>query len=102
VANLSIETKSPKGLGYAYGVTGGIELYVDAHIDEEKKEEELSRISLLIDEKRSYILALKGKLGNNAFISNAPEKVVRAEMDKMHLAEDELGKLEEKYKSLGK
>lgn len=100
IETLSIETKSPKGLGYAYGVTGGIEIYVDAHIDEAKKQEELSRISGLIDEKRSYILALKGKLGNNAFISNAPEKVVRAEMEKLHLAEDELRKLEEKYKTL--
>lgn len=73
---------------------------MDAHIDEAKRQEELSRISGLIDEKKSYILTLKGKLGNNAFVSNAPEKVVRAEMEKLHLAEDEFTKLEEKYKAL--
>jgi hypothetical protein len=33
-------------------------------------------------------------------MANAPEKVVRLEMDKIHLAETELAKLEEKYKHL--
>jgi hypothetical protein len=33
-------------------------------------------------------------------VKNAPEKVVRAEMDKLHIAENELTKLEEKHKGL--
>lgn len=40
------------------------------------------------------------KLKNTAFVANAPEKVVRMEMDKMHLAETELEKLEGKYKHI--
>ncbi len=100
IAELSIERKSPKWLGYAYGVTDGIEIYVDAHIDESKKEEEKSRLSSQIDEKRTYILTQKAKLANSAFVSNAPDKVVRLEMEKLHKAEDELMKLEEKYKTL--
>lgn len=37
------------------------------------------------------------KLKNTSFVANAPEKVVRIEMEKVHLAETELAKLEEKY-----
>ncbi len=54
-----------------------------------------------ISNKKSYIREVQAKLKNTAFIANAPEKVVRTEMDKMHLAETELAKLEEKYKHTG-
>jgi valyl-tRNA synthetase len=53
-----------------------------------------------IESKKNYILSVQAKLKNTAFISNAPEKVVRIEMEKVHLAELELGKLEEKYKQI--
>lgn len=43
---------------------------------------------------------MQAKLKNNAFVSNAPEKVVRAEMEKLHLAEIELKKFEEKFSQL--
>lgn len=48
--------------------------------------------------KKDYIRALKTKLSNTQFVKNAPEKVVRIEMDKLHTTENELAKLEEKYK----
>jgi valyl-tRNA synthetase len=37
---------------------------------------------------------------NPSFAQNAPEKVVRAEMEKQKSTEEQLHKLEEKYKML--
>ena len=79
-------------------MTDGIEVYVDASLDEEKLIEERDRLMKEIASKKSYIRDVGAKLKNTAFIANAPEKVVRTEMDKMHIAETELAKLEEKYK----
>ena len=53
-----------------------------------------------IENRKDYIRILKAKMSNSAFVKNAPEKVVRAEMDKLHIAENELTKLEEKHKGL--
>jgi valyl-tRNA synthetase len=39
-------------------------------------------------------------MSNSQFVKNAPEKVVRAEMEKLHTTEWELEKLEEKAKGL--
>ena len=41
------------------------------------------------------------KLENNSFVANAPEKIVRIEMEKKHQAETDITKLEEKYKAFG-
>jgi valyl-tRNA synthetase len=98
IENLELTGESAKHPGFAYDVSDGIEVYVDASIDAEKLIEERARISKEIDTKKSYIRTLRSKLKNTAFVSNAPEKVVRIEMDKLHLAETELSKLEEKYK----
>lgn len=100
IANLSIGKKPAKQSEYAYGVIGGIEVYVDAHIDAEKLAEELTRIDEQIENKKDYIRTLKAKLSNAQFVKNAPEKVVRIEMDKLHTTESELEKLEEKAKNL--
>jgi valyl-tRNA synthetase len=97
IADLRFEEKSIKWIGYAYGVVDGIEIYVDASLDTEKLEIEQDRIAKEIENKKTYIRAIQSKLKNTAFITNAPEKVVRIEMEKMHLAETELAKLEEKY-----
>lgn len=53
-----------------------------------------------IEDKKNYLRALNAKLQNNSFVANAPEKIVRAEMDKKHQVENELTKLEEKYHAL--
>ena len=39
----------------------------------------------LINEKKEYIIALDAKLSNTAFTKNAPEKIIRIEMDKKNL-----------------
>jgi valyl-tRNA synthetase len=98
ISSLSIGKKPAKQSEYAYSVTGGIEIYVDARIDAAKALEEQARIREQIEIKRDYIRVLKAKMSNAQFVKNAPEKVVRAEMDKLHMTENELAKLEEKYK----
>ncbi len=98
IATLTIEDRSIKWIGYAYGITDGIEIYVDASLDKEKLEEERDRLGKEIENKKNYIRSVQIKLKNTAFVANAPEKVVRIEMEKMHISETELKKLEEKYR----
>ena len=100
IATLTLEDRSIKWIGYAYAITDGIEIYVDASLDREKLREEQDRLSTEIENKKNYIRGMQIKLKNTAFVANAPEKVVRMEMDKMHLAETELEKLEGKYKNI--
>ncbi len=99
--NIVIGEKPGKGTGFAYGVIHGIDIYVDASIDESKIDEERNRLSEQITMKREYLRTLTAKLKNNAFVSNAPEKVVRIEMEKKNQVQLELSKLEEKYTSIG-
>jgi valyl-tRNA synthetase len=100
IENLEITEGNVKHPGFAYGVVDGIDIYFDASIDAEKVIEEKNRISKEIELKRNYIRSMQSKLKNTAFVSNAPEKVVRAEMEKLHNAENELKKFEEKYAQL--
>ncbi len=99
-SSIEVGKKPPKWSGYAYGVIHGIDIYVDARIDASKIEEERARLESQIEEKRFYLRTLSTKLQNNAFIANAPEKIVRVEMEKKNQAETELKKLEEKYHTL--
>jgi len=87
IATLTLGKKPAKQSEFAYGVIGGIEVYVDAHIDAEKLAEELARIEEQIESKKDYIRTLKAKLSNAQFVKNAPEKVVRIEMEKLHTTE---------------
>ena len=97
---LQIGKKPEKGSGYSYGVIHGIDLYVDTRIDSSKIEEEKERLLEQIEEKKEYLRNLSAKLQNNAFIANAPEKIVRTEMEKKYQVEWELKKIEEKYQAL--
>ncbi len=87
--------------GYAYGICGSVEIYIHNEIDIAGMELERARIMGLIEEKREYIRALEVKLSNSAFTANAPEKIIRIEMDKKNLAREQLEKLEEKYGKIG-
>ena len=55
---------------------------------------------MLINEKKNYIIALNSKLSNSSFTRNAPEKIIRIEMEKKNLAYEQVQKLEEKYNKL--
>jgi valyl-tRNA synthetase len=100
ISTLTFSNKAQKSRTSAYGVVGDYEIYVDAEIDNTKLEEERARIFSLIEDKKAYLRVLDTKLSSSSFSKNAPEKIVRAEMEKKHQAADQLKKLEEKYKSL--
>jgi len=65
-------------------------------------EKEVDRLKLKIDDTREYISILDKKLLNETFISKAPEKLVRAEMEKKEQALDKLKKLQEKMLKFNK
>lgn len=84
----------------AYGIVEDIEIYVDAAIDTDALNAEKERIEAQIEDKKSYLRGISAKLSNPAFAKNAPEKIVRAEMDKKYQAEDQLEKLEAKLQAI--
>lgn len=100
VATLTLGEKPSKNKGFAYGIIHGCDIYVDAKIDESKIEEEKARLMEQINAKKDYIRVLDAKLSNSSFTKNAPEKIVRIEMDKRNQTLEQLEKLEEKYKAL--
>ena len=69
-------------------------------IDESKIEEEKTRLLEQIKDKKDYLRGIESKLNNGSFSKNAPEKIVRIEMEKRNQIIEQLEKLEEKYKSL--
>lgn len=86
----------------AYGVIkSGVEVYIDTAnaLDIEK---EIERINLQIEDTKQYISILDKKLLNESFISKAPEKLVRAEIEKKEQAKDKLAKLIEKLENIQK
>jgi valyl-tRNA synthetase len=101
IKELTINPKEREPRGYAYGICGSVEIYIHNEIDHAGIEIEKERILGLINEKKEYIRTLETKLSNNAFVKNAPEKIIRIEIDKKNLAREQLQKLEEKYQKLG-
>lgn len=82
-------------------ISSTVEVYVDTSnaLDIEKEEE---RLRLQIEDVKEYISIIDKKLLNEAFINKAPEKLVRAEMQKKEEAKEKLAKLEEKINKLKK
>ena len=76
-----------------------VEVFVDTSnaLDVEK---EIERLKEQIADTREYIAILDKKLLNEAFVNKAPEKLVRAEMEKKEDAKNKLEKLEEKMGKL--
>lgn len=88
--------KKPKDDNLAYGV---IKAWVEVFIDTANAldvEKEVERLKEQIVDTKEYIAILDKKLLNEAFVSRAPEKLVRAEMEKKEQAKDKLSKLEDK------
>ncbi len=75
-------------------------MYIDAVIDEAAQILEKERLIREIEDKKSYLRGIESKLSNPSFLKNAPEQIVRAEMEKRSQATIQLKKLEEKYASL--
>jgi valyl-tRNA synthetase len=92
--------KKPKDENLAYWVIKAwVEVYVDTAnaLDLEK---EIERLKEQILDTKEYIAILDKKLLNESFVRNAPEALVRAEMEKKAWAQDKLNKLEEKLAKL--
>ncbi len=99
---LTVNPKERDPRDYAYGICGSVEIYIHNEIDHAGIALEQERLLGLINEKREYIIALDTKLSNTSFTKNAPEKIIRIEMDKKNLAQEQMEKLEEKYNKLMK
>ncbi|ATU05026.1 valine--tRNA ligase [Candidatus Gracilibacteria bacterium HOT-871] len=100
--NFELTDKKPNDSNLAYGVIkSGVEVYIDTSnaLDIDK---EIERINLQIDDTKQYITILDKKLLNESFISKAPEKLVREEMEKKEQAKEKLFKLQEKLDNLKK
>ena len=92
--------KKPNDDNLAYWVIKAwVEVFVDTAnaLDVEK---ELARLNEQISDTKEYIAILDKKLLNEAFVSRAPEKLVRAEMEKKEQAKQKLEKLELKLSKL--
>ena len=88
--------KKPKDDNLAYWVIKAwVEVYVDTAnaLDLEKEKE---RLKAQILDTKEYIAILDKKLLNESFVRNAPEHLVRTEMQKKTDAFNKLSKLEEK------
>jgi len=92
--------KKPDNDNLAYWVIKAwVEVYVDtANALDIWKETE--RLKEQIQDTKEYIAILDKKLLNESFIRNAPENLVRTEMEKKTQAFDKLEKLEEKLEKL--
>jgi valyl-tRNA synthetase len=92
--------KKPTDDNLAYWVIkAGVEVFIDTSnaLDVEK---ETDRLKDQITDTKEYIALLDKKLLNESFISRAPERLVRAEMEKKEQAKQKLEKLEEKLTKL--
>ncbi len=90
ISDLDIRNKGPKIKNAIYITAGEIEIYLIGAVDEKKEKE---RIKKEIENLEKIIKNAIMKLGNNEFVSKAPEKVVNMEKDKLKKAESELKKL---------
>ena len=100
--NFELTDKKPNDSNLAYWVIKSwVEVYIDTSnaLDIDK---EIERINLQIDDTKQYITILDKKLLNESFISKAPEKLVREEMEKKEQAKEKLFKLQEKLDNLKK
>ncbi|MBT3726136.1 hypothetical protein HOF65_08455 [bacterium] len=65
-------------------------------------EKEISKLKDNIFDTKDCIATLDKKLINETFVNNAPEKLVRAEMEKKQQAINKLEKLQQKLNTLKK
>lgn len=86
----------------SFAIVSDIEIFVDTKIDQDAIMEERKRLLDQIEDKKSYLKSINNKLSNSSFTKNAPEKIVRAEMEKRNQAEEQLAKFEEKLEQLEK
>ncbi len=77
---------------------GGCDIFVEGVIDANA---EKVRLAKEIETATRSIAALQGRLGNEAYISKAPPKLVQQTRDQLASAEAELVKMTEALRKLG-
>ncbi|QDU70223.1 valine--tRNA ligase [Mucisphaera calidilacus] len=82
----------------ASAVLGGIEVYVHGVLDVEA---ERARLSKRVDDLTKQVGNFKGRLSNEKYVNNAPEKLVQETRDQLAAAEAELAKVREQFEALG-
>lgn len=100
ISTLTVGKKPANTLSLSYVVVGDSEIFVDTEVDTQALNAEIERILAQIEDKKSYLRGIMNKLSNPSFAKNAPEKIVRAEMEKKYQSEEQLRKLEAKLQSL--
>jgi len=63
-------------------------------------EDEMTRLSKIIEEKEDYLRALEIKLTDNSFLMNAPDKVIRLSQEKKSVTERQIEKAKEQLNKL--
>ena len=90
----SIEILSPneEGPASATAVVGELSVLIPMAglID---KDAELARLSKAVDKLEKEVQRIQGKLGNESFVSKAPEAVINKEKDKLSDAQSVLAKM---------
>lgn len=100
ISTLTVGKKPANTLSLSYVVVGDSEIFVDTEVDTQALNAEIERILAQIEDKKSYLRGIMNKLSNPSFAKNAPEQIVRAEMEKKYQSEEQLRKLEAKLQSL--
>ena len=99
---VSILTAEPENLdGMVTVTTPDAKLYIPLGqlVDVEK---ELARIEKELESNRKFLASLEAKLGNEKFVSRAPEAVVNAEREKAQKTRDLIAQLEQSEKAMRK
>lgn len=95
--DLSLADSFEQSEGAAAAVLSGAELFVllEGMADKAKEQENLQKEKANLE---SFIAALEAKLGNEAFVKNAPEKIVEQERHKLSESKEKLRKIEGKIR----
>ena len=85
-----------------YESLGNVGVYVHFSLDPDVIQTELERLETQIEEKKVFLRSLSEKLTNNTFLQNAPERIIRAEMEKRNITLSQIEKFSQKLSELRK
>lgn len=95
-------SKEPPAQYSMYESLGNVGVYVHFSLDPDVIQTELERLETQIEEKKVFLRSLSEKLTNNTFLQNAPERIIRAEMEKRNITLSQIEKFSQKLSELRK
>jgi len=99
VSAVTVSTEEPEhGVGF---VVGTDKFFLDLPADAIDTDAERERITKELDHQRGFVASIEKKLGNERFVSNAPEAVVANERKKLADGQARIKALEESLAGLG-